>query len=597
VFTVCRDNGKRNHLNEAIQMNLRRKTILIITVSICAILLATLATSQFIVLAGFQDLEQKDAQIQVTRAADSLNRRILDLDIFTNSYGGWDDTYQFVLDNNTEYIESNANEEALKAANLNLISFVDSSGQVVFSTTYNLTRTNENTVYSSLANLLSSNLALWNFSSTQNYTRGIVNIDGTLFLLASRPILTSQFTGPIRGAVLMGVEVTTDLVKTLQDQTHLNIEIAGLSDKNTALSFQEARTTLLRGNSAYVNPINSSLISVFTLLNDVSCNPIAVLRVNLPRSIYDEGLSTINTFLMLNVTWIGLFGVIMFFNLERSVLSRITRLTDSVGKVKEASKIEERGVLIDSKFNSKKDELSSLSLAINSMLDRLQEMTGKLQKSQRLAAVGEFSVMIAHDLRNPLQSIKIANDCLKNERINTPEKKLKMVNLIGSDITYCEKIVNDLLSYSGNMKIIPVETDIKSVVTMSLSHVQVPENVKVEDLTQSEPKIKLDVEKMARVFDNLIKNAVDAMADGGHLKIQSVFSDNRIRLTFADTGKGIEKEHLNKLFTPLFTTKAKGMGFGLAICQRIVEAHKGTISVESTLNQGTTFIIELPINI
>jgi signal transduction histidine kinase len=578
-------------------MNLRRKTILIITLSICAILLATLATSQFIVLAGFQVLEQKDAQTQVTRATDALNRRILDLDTFTNSYGGWDDTYQYILDNNTAYIESNTNEQALKAANLNLMSFVDSSGQIVFSTTYNLTRTSENTVYSSLPNLLSSNVALWNFSNPQNYARGIVNIGGTLFLLASRPILTSQFAGPIRGAVLMGVEVTGDLVKTLQDQTRLNIEIAGFSDKNMPLSFQEARTTLLRDSSAYVNPVNSSLISVFTLLNDVNSDPTAVLRVNLARSIYGEGLNTINTFLILNVVWIGLFGVIMFFNLERSVISRITKLTDSVGKVKEASKVEERGVLIDSKFNSKKDELSSLSLAINSMLDRLQEMTGKLQKSQRLAAVGEFSVMIAHDLRNPLQSIKIANDCLKSDKINSPEKKLKMVNLIGSDVLYCEKIVNDLLGYSGNIKIIPTETDIKSVVSMSLSHVQIPENVKVEDLTKNAPKINLDVEKMSRVFDNLIKNAVDAMPEGGQLKIQSVSSHNSLRLTFADTGKGIEKEHLSKLFTPLFTTKAKGMGFGLAICQRIVEAHKGTISVESTLNQGTTFTIELPVSI
>ncbi len=102
---------------------------------------------------------------------------------------------------------------------------------------------------------------------------------------------------------------------------------------------------------------------------------------------------------------------------------------------------------------------------------------------------------------------------------------------------------------------------------------------------------------MMRVFDNLIKNAFDAMPQGGSLTVKTEFLDDIVRLTFTDTGSGIDKEHIAKLFTPLFTTKAKGMGFGLAICQRIVEAHNGKISVESTPNIGTTFTIEIPTNI
>lgn len=231
------------------------------------------------------------------------------------------------------------------------------------------------------------------------------------------------------------------------------------------------------------------------------------------------------------------------------------------------------------------------------MLDKIQEVTGKLQKSQRLAAVGELSVMVAHDLRNPLQGIKIAADCLKSEKIVDPKKKEKLVNLIGNDVIYCEKIVNDLLGYTGNQKVIPVKTDVKTLLTASISHLQIPENIKINDLTQSEPKIYLDADKMTRVFDNLIKNAFDAMPHGGLLTIKSEFLDDIVRLEFTDTGKGIEKEQLAKLFTPLFTTKAKGMGFGLAICQRIIEAHNGKISVESTPGIGTKFAIEIPRNI
>jgi signal transduction histidine kinase len=578
-------------------MNLRKKTILIITMSVCAILLATFAMSELVVLTGFQKIEEIDTKTQIERATNALDRRIIDLDTFTYSYSAWDDTYTFIIDNDTAYSDPNANDQTLNAANVNLIVYVNSLGQNVFSNTFNLTETNENLVYTSLSNLFSSDTSLWNFSNPEDYSRGLIHIGNQLFLVASRPIITSQFTGPVRGAVLMGEEVTTDLVRTLETQTNLNMEILSLSNIETSSSFKDAQLNLNGANSNYVKAVNSSFVSGFTLLNDLNGNPIAMLNVNVQRSIYNQGVNSTNTFIILNVVWIGLFGVIMYFNLERSVISRITKLTDSVGRIKEASKVEERGILVDTKFNSKKDELSSLSLAINSMLNRLQEMTSKLQKTQKLAAVGEFSVMIAHDLRNPLQSIKIANDCLKSEKINSPEKRLKMVNLIGSDVLYCEKIVNDLLGYSGNIKLIPVETDIKSIVSMSMNHINIPQTIKVENLTESEPRIDLDVDKMSRVFDNLIKNAIDAMSDGGQLKIQNSFSDKSVRITFADTGKGIEKEHLSKLFTPLFTTKAKGMGFGLAICQRIVEAHKGTISVESTLNQGTIFTIEIPRNL
>jgi signal transduction histidine kinase len=229
------------------------------------------------------------------------------------------------------------------------------------------------------------------------------------------------------------------------------------------------------------------------------------------------------------------------------------------------------------------------------MLDKIQETTGALNKSQRLAAIGELSVMIAHDLRNPLQGITTATDFLSRETPSSPEKRTRMLNVIREDVAYCEKMVNDLLDYSRDVRIVPSVTDVRSLLATSLSHVHVPQNVQITDLTQKEPAIKVDVEKTLRVFDNILRNAIEAMPEGGHLMIKSEASSSTMRISFADTGKGIAKEDLYKLFVPLFTTKAKGMGFGLAICKRITDAHKGTISVESCLGKGTTFTIELPL--
>jgi signal transduction histidine kinase len=100
---------------------------------------------------------------------------------------------------------------------------------------------------------------------------------------------------------------------------------------------------------------------------------------------------------------------------------------------------------------------------------------------------------------------------------------------------------------------------------------------------------------MMRVFINLIKNAIDATPDKGTVEINSCQTRDHVKIAFVDTGKGIPEETLPNLFTPLFTTKAQGMGFGLAICKRIMKAHEGTITVETAVNKGTTFTITLPV--
>ena len=141
----------------------------------------------------------------------------------------------------------------------------------------------------------------------------------------------------------------------------------------------------------------------------------------------------------------------------------------------------------------------------------------------------------------------------------------------------------------------PIECTPNSLLKEALPMIQIPDNTKIADYTLDEPKIKADVGKIVRVFINLIKNAVDAMPEGGTLEIRSTTTNDNLNITFTDTGKGISEEVMAKLFTPLFTTKAQGMGFGLAICKREVEAHGGTITVKNTVGKGTTFTIALSI--
>jgi signal transduction histidine kinase len=133
-----------------------------------------------------------------------------------------------------------------------------------------------------------------------------------------------------------------------------------------------------------------------------------------------------------------------------------------------------------------------------------------------------------------------------------------------------------------------------TLVDEAIRLIKIPDRIQIINNVPDTIWIRVNTDKMMRVFINLIKNAIDAMPEKGTLTITSCQTRDYLKIAFADTGNGIPEEILQKLFTPLFTTKAQGMGFGLAICKRIIEAHEGNINVKTTVNKGTTFTITLP---
>jgi two-component system sporulation sensor kinase A len=203
--------------------------------------------------------------------------------------------------------------------------------------------------------------------------------------------------------------------------------------------------------------------------------------------------------------------------------------------------------------------------------------------------------MVGHDLRNPLTGIKSATYYLRTTHGSCSEdNRKKMFDVIESAIDHADKIIRDLQEYSREMQLELANCSPQSILKEALALVQVPDRVKIIDNTLDNPLIKADKTKIARVFINIIKNAVDAMPEGGTLQIKSTQTDGNVEISFADTGIGIPKEAMSKLFTPLVTTKAQGMGFGLAICKRIVDAHQGRITVQSVEGKGTTVTVTMP---
>ncbi len=226
----------------------------------------------------------------------------------------------------------------------------------------------------------------------------------------------------------------------------------------------------------------------------------------------------------------------------------------------------------------------------------LQKLEERLLKAERLAAIGELAGIIGHDLRNPLQGIRGAVYCLKTQKVNENNPACtEMLEVIDDCIERSDKIINDLIEYSQVINLEPSPSDPKTLLMRSLNQIKAPTNIEIIDKTTAHPTLILDSNRIERAFTGIIKNSFDAMPEGGKLTITSKKTAGYVVFVFHDTGAGMSEETLSKLWMPLFTTKAKGMGFGLPICKRIIEAHGGKIIVKSELGKGTVFSVSLPL--
>jgi signal transduction histidine kinase len=229
-----------------------------------------------------------------------------------------------------------------------------------------------------------------------------------------------------------------------------------------------------------------------------------------------------------------------------------------------------------------------------------EERARKLRDSERLAAIGATAGMVGHDLRNPLQAVIGEVYLAKSELEEMPESKQKTVlkecvDAIAEQVNYMDKIVSDLQTFVKPVEFYKQEVNLKQLVMSVLAQISIPQSILTNLHIDSTLIMNTDPQLLKRVLINLITNAVQAMPEGGNLDIKAQTNDiEHVEIVVEDTGTGIPDEIKPKIFTPLFTTKSKGQGFGLAACKRVIEAQGGTITFESQEGKGTKFILSLP---
>ena len=238
---------------------------------------------------------------------------------------------------------------------------------------------------------------------------------------------------------------------------------------------------------------------------------------------------------------------------------------------------------------------------LNVSNEKLAKAKAALKQSEKLAHMGQLSAGIAHELNNPLGVITMYSSILMDEAPEGAPVRDDL-KLIVEQADRCKKIVSGLLNFARKNQVNLSETDVVKFLQHSINSIIKPDNITINiEPAIQDPIAALDIDQMMQVLTNLEKNAVEAMPAGGQLTVSVEGDKEEISFLVKDTGTGIAKENMDKLFTPFFTTKemGKGTGLGLALIYGIVKMHKGKIHVDSNDDPaagptGTTFRITLP---
>lgn len=262
--------------------------------------------------------------------------------------------------------------------------------------------------------------------------------------------------------------------------------------------------------------------------------------------------------------------------------------SDMEAHIKELNKEKKKILALKVAFEDRSRELEKT-------LQKVQSMQKDLISAEKFATIGRLSSSVAHELRNPLASIKNISYFLLKMGNYSNDKEKKMIQMLSDEVVRANKIITELLDYSKTKQINKLEIDISVLIDKAIKSVPVAENIKV--IKQSGPIIVfVDPDRIVQVLINLISNARDAMPqEGGSITISAKTVEDKLHISVVDTASGMSEETLAKLFEPLFTTKLKGIGLGLPIVKEIIEAHGGTMTVTSKLGVGTEFIILLPL--
>ncbi len=408
-------------------------------------------------------------------------------------------------------------------------------------------------------------------------------------------LFNNDFTLVDRIKAVAGIDTVTIFFGDLRVSTNV-MTAEGKRAVGTRVS-QEVFDVVLTQGRDYVGRafvVNDWFITRYEPLRDFQGQVVGSLYVGARESAFQALVHTFNN----RVALIALFCIV----LAGVVAVPIARLiTQPIAELVAANRRLAGGDMAVRVQPYGSGELAMLGHSFNKMAETLHQAQQELLHKERLASMGQLAAGVAHEINNPLGTILLFADILYKE-MDEADPRREDLKLIVDEAVRCKNIVADLLNFSRQQEVLAQETAVSDLLNQTIDTVRRQPNFEqvdiVCDFEPDLPSIQADPAQLQQVFINLLQNAAEAMAGEGTITLSARLTDNQqVEIKVADTGCGIPPEHLGKLFTPFFTTKAlgKGTGLGLSIVYGIIKMHRGQIGVQSQVGEGTTFTITLPV--
>lgn len=401
-------------------MRIRLKTLIIVGGAVIVLGFIIYGVSQTVLIKGFLEIEEQMIEKDVRRAVNSLYDDIYVIDSTNYDWSAWDDTYEFIQDRNEEYIESNLINDTFVTIGVNVMLYFNSSGDLVFGKAVDIENGTEVEITEELLDYIEENEFLLNHQNVEDNISGIILLTEMPAIISSRPILTSEDEGPIRGALIMIRYIDEEEIEKLSQLTQLSIEILRYNETE----FPEEEIS--------VEPINEDYIVGYGIIPDIHGKPSLVIKVNEKRDIYQQGKTTLYYYGLSIISLGLLMAIAMVILLDKSIVSRLVKLNDNVKKIEESGDVSKR---IEVQGN---DEIAYLAKGINDMLESLEKSEQKIKDA--LNEEREFKRKTAHYFFNP---ICIAKGFLK---IAQEEGDLKYIEKAIKAVDRIEKVVKNIVT-------------------------------------------------------------------------------------------------------------------------------------------------------
>ena len=365
-------------------MELRKKTLIIISLTLVCMILLIYAASQAILLQSYTDIENREVTSALNSSLNEINYDLSTLDSVTVDYAYWDDTYSYVRNGSPgDYIESNFVEATMLNQKLNVVVIVNASDQVVYARGYDLDKKEDAPVPAGVEESLAGVSPLIR-SSTTGSLHGLIILSGCPMMISAYPIMKSDGKGMSAGTMIMGRFLDDSEVGVIRNISGLSIAVHPYAETDMPPGFKPAEGLAAKGNGIVITPADDDTIDGYVLIRDIYGNPALVLRVDEPRTVYHQAQNAL-LYIITSLLVAGLvFSIVMIFFLEKMVISRMIRLNKSVSRIGLDTDISAR-VPADGD-----DEVAQLGDTINRTLDALETSRQKLQdEEQRLRSLVE----------------------------------------------------------------------------------------------------------------------------------------------------------------------------------------------------------------